>query len=216
MNADGSKRARTIATFYSFQGGTGRSMALSNIACLLGRGADSSGRTQTQPGLIDYFCDLKRLLDGDPAAKTTLGGPKGAAALDRLLPLSRYIVSSVGDGLDLMTAGRFDSGYQKRVASFDWAAFHRGYHEVFRAVREHFTAAHSWCLIDSRTGLTDVSGVCTMLPEKLVAVFTPTARASKGCSSWSRSPYATACNPTIRARCPYLRCPAASLLESCS
>jgi hypothetical protein len=36
-------------------------------------------------------------------------------------------------------------------------------------------------LIDSRTGLTDIRGICTMLmPEKLVVVFTPNRQSLTG------------------------------------
>jgi hypothetical protein len=206
MTAFEKGRARVIATFYSFKGGTGRSMALANVACLLGRNLKERGgrvlaidwdleapglhryfpqqSAETGadgPGLINYFHDLKALLDGESSLLESVATREGARVLEDRLPLARYLISDVADGLDLMKAGRFDEDYRERVAGFDWADFHRRYHPAFRAVRDHFTASHYWCLIDSRTGLTDVSGVCTMLmPEKLIGVFTPNRQSVDG------------------------------------
>ncbi len=78
----------TIITFYSYKGGTGRSMALANTACLLAERLASSSQKvlmmdwdleapglhrfftaqleivehADRPGIIDYFHELWRLL----------------------------------------------------------------------------------------------------------------------------------------------------------
>jgi hypothetical protein len=77
--------------------------------------------------------------------------------------------------LSLMRAGRLDDeNYSAVVNSFDWAAFYVRVPWLFPALAARLESEYAYVLIDSRTGLTDTSGICTMLlPQKLVTVFTP-------------------------------------------
>ncbi|MGA7409152.1 MAG: hypothetical protein WBW33_01635, partial [Bryobacteraceae bacterium] len=194
----------TFVTFYSYKGGTGRSMALANVACLLGQELAKSGgkvcvidwdleapglhryfpvaevaENADRPGIIDYFADIRQNLDDESYQK--LREPDGWRVLDEKAPLFPHIVENAAAGVDLIKAGRFGPDYADRVASFDWADFYRSRHEVFTVLRDLLGARYQWCLIDSRTGLSDVSGVCTMLmPEKLVAAFTPNRQSVDG------------------------------------
>jgi len=192
----------SIVTFYSYKGGTGRSMALANLACLAAREV-SPGRVlmidwdleapglnryfpeseqpenANRPGLIDYFVRLTELLT--PETYEKLAGRDGAQVLESLIPLDDYIAHDVGLSLDLMKAGRMDRDYPDRIASFDWVGLFRKYYRVYRAFRDQLSSRYSWCFVDSRTGLSDTSGICTMLmPEKLVAVFTPNRQSLDG------------------------------------
>jgi nucleoside phosphorylase len=200
-----------IITFYSYKGGTGRSMATANIGCLLAMREAASDRVEqrpvlvmdwdleapglhryfmdmltpdeatSRPGVIDYFCALRDKLREDPTFAEALGGPDGAAALEAAIPLSDYIIEDVGRGVDLVKAGRFTRDYAARVASFDWDDFYRSYPVALDALRVLLARRYRYCLIDSRTGLTDVSGICTaILPEKLVGVFTPNRQSLDG------------------------------------
>ena len=55
------------------------------------------------------------------------------------------------------------------------------YRSVLDVFRDLLAAKYAYCLIDSRTGFTDVGGICTMLlPEKLVTVFTPNRQSLYG------------------------------------
>lgn len=48
---------------------------------------------------------------------------------------------------------------------------------LMRCFEERLAAAYRYVLVDSRTGSSDTGGICTtLLPEKLVAVFTPRAQ----------------------------------------
>jgi TolB-like protein/Tfp pilus assembly protein PilF/cellulose biosynthesis protein BcsQ len=203
----GSSTAGTIITFYSYKGGTGRSMSLANIACLLaGRVAESSQKilvmdwdleapglhryfaarseqpeNVSRPGVINLFHQLRKLLDDREGLYDELLAPEGWKVLDTLLPLDDYLVTDVVRGVDFIKAGRFDAQYPEMVASFDWADFYNRYGLVIQALRELLSSRYAYCLIDSRTGITDVSGICTMLlPEKLVAVFTPNQQSLYG------------------------------------
>jgi len=206
MIAETTRDSGTIITFYSYKGGTGRSMALANVAFLLGQepaglnervcvidwdleapglhryfGASDFPENADRPGIIDYFSHLRECLDERPNLYLEMQGSEGWRILEQELPLSDYIVTTGEGSVDLIKAGRFREQYADRVASFDWADFYRKYHAVYPAFRELLMQRYRWCLIDSRTGLSDVSGVCTMLmPEKLVAAFTPNRQSVEG------------------------------------
>lgn len=84
-------------------------------------------------------------------------------------------------GLDLIKAGRFDKGYAERVGTFKWLKLYSKSPFLIRTFADRLAADYQYVLIDSRTGLTDTSGICAMLlPEILVAVFTPNRQSLKG------------------------------------
>jgi len=198
----------TVITFYSYKGGTGRSMAVANVAFLLARqSVDASRRAlvmdwdleapglhrffanrldqteiQDRPGIIDYFHALVQLLEEKGKLYHKLvNDPEGWQILDQMLPLDKYAID-LGAGLDFIKAGRVDDPqYPQQVSSFDWVDFYEDYGGIIRVFREMLAAKYAYCLIDSRTGITDISGVCTtLLPEKLVAVFTPNRQSLYG------------------------------------
>jgi tetratricopeptide (TPR) repeat protein len=199
-----------ITTFYSYKGGAGRTMALANYACHLAQlPAQKNGRIlmidwdleapglhryfpkygeatsgERCRGVIDYFCDLNRKLAENPANYPRLAEANGFVELHGILSLDDYVVPEVFDGVsrvDMMPAGLFDSKFVQRVGEFQWAEFFKKYPHVFRAFQELIASRYTHCLIDSRTGLTDTSGICTMLmPEKLVAVFNPNVQSLDG------------------------------------
>ena len=109
-----------------------------------------------------------------PSLLEKIAGPRGYEALDKLIPLDDFLIPDVALGVDFIRAGRFDAEYAKLVGTFDWIKFFAQYGTVIQSFRELLTSRYGYCLIDSRTGVTDVSGICTtLLPEKLVGVFTP-------------------------------------------
>ncbi len=83
--------------------------------------------------------------------------------------------------VDLMTAGRFDDEYPNRVRSFDWAGFYAHHPFAYRAIASVLSRRYDYVIVDSRTGITDVGSVCTvLLPEKLVLVFAPNEQSLNG------------------------------------
>ena len=185
-----------IVTFYSYKGGVGRSMALANTAFLLGQSLarqsqkvlmidwdleapglhryfplSDSPEHKTRPGLIDYFWNLSQSMNDSLYQEICERNYSSEAG--NIVSLKKYIVPDVAPGVDFVRAGYFDVNYPERVAAFDWIKFYRDYRLVFRALREIIAREYQWCLIDSRTGLSDVSGISSMLmPEKLVTMFT--------------------------------------------
>ncbi len=178
-----------IITFYAFKGGTGRTMALANAGVILARNArvlaidwdleapglspflgdghDSAER----PGLVDLFTDLNDRL-------------KDTGSVERAwadVSLSAYTAATAIDRLSLMSAGRMDADYATKVNSFDWAGLYEQHPDALTAFAQQLGELYDYILIDSRTGITDTSGICTtLLPELLVVVFTPNQQSLAG------------------------------------
>ena len=193
----------TVITFYSYKGGTGRSMALANSACHIASRLEGDSRVlvidwdleapglhryfagnedfEGPPGILNYFEELRSLLLKDPARYDALSTPGGWRVLDRAVPLRKHILGDIVPKVDLLAAGQFDESYNRILSSLDWQQLYRDYPAVFDAFHELLANRYEYVLIDSRTGLTDIAGICTgLLPEKLVAVFTPNRQSLDG------------------------------------
>ena len=201
-----------VITFYSFKGGTGRSMALANVACLLAReavgkegaGQDAGDRRVLaidwdleapglhrylagllpddagQPGLIELFLELDEATRQHSSHGADQDQEAASSVLDTL-NVDRFVVETTVPNLSFMPAGRFDAGYPGRVSGFSWDRLHDRMPELFPTLARHLSERFSYVLIDSRTGFTDTSGICTMLmPELLVVVFTPNLQSLHG------------------------------------
>lgn len=195
-----------VITFYSYKGGTGRTMALANVASLMaleaagGQGVLMVDWDLDAPGLHEYFRPrLQRQLAGTPEPDWELDARPGVIdlfvryreALGKLPPgrvqtrdEARRLVEEIDplplvletgvSGLHLLKAGRFDAGYSASVSTFPWEDLYKRSPWLVQAFAERLTGRYRYVLVDSRTGLNDISGICTMLlPERLVAVFTP-------------------------------------------
>lgn len=85
--------------------------------------------------------------------------------------------------IDLITAGLIDDGYYEKVRSFDFSRFYTENNggKIIETLRNEWAASYDFVLIDSRTGVTDIGGVCTIqLPDILVILFTPTQQSLQG------------------------------------
>src|SRR5215213_967090 len=209
-----STKTGEVITFYSYKGGTGRSMALSNAACLLAerqsendgvliidwdleapglhrffydkfqnRFASAENPTRAlddHSGLIDLFLELEAATPSDGIASSAEAEVEADSTLQSV-KLDQYIIRSDVPGLNLMKAGRFDARYSHRVNTFDWEGLYNRSPYLISAFAERLTEQFEYVLIDSRTGHTDISGICTMLlPQKLVVVFTPNNQSLTG------------------------------------
>jgi hypothetical protein len=104
-----------------------------------------------------------------------------ATALLEKIDLRRLILDTDIPGLSLLKAGRFTEEYASQVNTFPWETFYHQAPLLLRVFAETLAEQYRYVLVDSRTGLTDVSGICTMLlPEKLVVVFTPNRQSLTG------------------------------------
>ncbi|MER5884519.1 FxSxx-COOH system tetratricopeptide repeat protein [Streptomyces sp. NPDC001941] len=219
MNSPATSGDGTVVTFYSFKGGVGRTMALVNTAWILA----SNGLRVLMvdwdleaPGLHRYFHPL--LVDPE------LGSTEGIIDLIRGYALGADVPGAqeyedraewfrergdvdrciVGVGLDLdgegrldfLPAGLQDEGYSAAVSTFDWDHFYtrlRGA-DFLAALRDELRGRYDYVLIDSRTGLSDSAGICTvLLPDVVVDCFTLSAQSILG---------AVAVAESIRAQVP--------------
>lgn len=192
----------TIITFYSYKGGTGRSMALANVGCLLARQGKkvlmidwdlespglhryfrglSEATFDARSGLIEIFWDIYKGLTAAPPSFDD------AEALLRS-SLEKCVLATNVPDLSLLKAGRFDQDYSRRVTGFPWADLYERFPGLFEAFANLLTQEYEYVLIDSRSGVTDIGGICTMLmPHKLVTVFTPNAQSLDGVTRVIRS-----------------------------
>ena len=103
-----------------------------------------------------------------------------------------------GGYIDFIGAGRQDGAYSERVNSFDWKRFYEiGGARMLTEAKAHLRERYDWTLIDSRTGVSDTSGICTIqMPDILVAFFTLNRQSVEGVTAILRSIRAFR-NPTV-------------------
>ena len=190
-----------VTTFYSFESGTARSVALSNTAVLLAGRCNATvpvlmidwdtespglhhffGRRDERPGLLEYFqaCREHLALIGRgpaPADDTTLAR-QVLEAVDWELYVERVDESRP---LYLMRAGQFDDTYGERADGMDWDSLFAACPALFRCFGEHLGKRFKHVLVDARSGRSAAVSICTtLLPHKLVTLFTPNQRSLDG------------------------------------
>jgi hypothetical protein len=88
-----------------------------------------------------------------------------------------------GNTLTLLAAGRFDQHYERRVLQFDWPQFlkwQRG-GSILESLRDKWREVFDVTLVDSRTGITDSGGVCTIqMPDILVPLLAANRQSLEG------------------------------------
>ncbi len=204
-----------IITFYSYKGGTGRSMTLANVAWVL---ASNGKRVLVidwdleAPGLHRFlhpFLDDKTLSSSEGVidfvvnfaaeALTPQQNPKKKLPKDWYKPhanILRYATSLDWDlfpgkgTLDFVPAGKQSSSYATRVNAFNWQKFYEelGGYWFMEAAKEKIKAEYDYILIDSRTGVSDTSGICTVqLPDILVVCFTLNSQSIEGAGAVAES-----------------------------
>ncbi|GGK72226.1 FxSxx-COOH system tetratricopeptide repeat protein [Mangrovihabitans endophyticus] len=200
-------RAGRIVTFYSYKGGTGRTMALANVAWLL---ATNGFKVLTidwdleSPGLHRYFHPFLKdkelrhsegLLDlirswTDASLRATGGRPEPPAPRIQEFAASLDWNFPRGGLIDFVPAGRQDLGYTEAVSTFDWDSFWHQRHgnRLLDALREDMIRNYDVVLIDSRTGTSDTGGICTVqLPDSVVNCFTLNTQSIEGAVAVTRS-----------------------------
>jgi cellulose biosynthesis protein BcsQ len=182
-----------VITFYSFKGGVGRTMALANIAILLaewGKKVLVVDWDLEAPGLEHYFSefiDPKVVVDRpgvldllSEAAKGRVGSSADIAW--RSAPLLIPLANQVGK-LEFIGSGRRDDAYFSRLRSLDVDSLYteQGGGLMMERVRDSWKERYDYVLLDSRTGITDIGGICTIhLPDVLVLMFTATEQSLAG------------------------------------
>ena len=174
-----------VITFYSYKGGVGRTFAMANVGVIL---AQWGYRVLVvdwdieAPGLSHYFSDfaqppktgvLNYLLDCRD------GHPKGWNAY-----AMRVEIPGCPLGIHLMPAAAEKEDYTSVVQSLDWDELYtkHGLGSRIEELRSEWVENFDFVLIDSRTGVTDFSGLTTaQLPDVLAFMFTANVQSLEGC-----------------------------------
>lgn len=167
-------------TFYSYKGGVGRTMALANVAAMLAKegrrvllidfdleapGLDAFeglGCAKGHPGVVEYVAEYLG----------TGKAPSIDSFVRECVPTSTHLRGK----LWLMPSGKKDQQYNRNRARISWTELYDKYDgerfiENWKADIEN-TYSPDYVLIDSRTGLTDVGGICTLhLPQLVVLLY---------------------------------------------
>lgn len=184
-------------TFYSYKGGTGRTLALANVAMLLaemGKRVFVLDWDLEAPGLHYKLLSAERRASMKPgfidlAYDYFLG--------DGLNPVMRHVEEiDRGPGkILLMPAGRpLLAEYWSRLVKLRWPdRFYEEYGEGFVFVADLKRRIDEECqpdflLIDARTGVTEVGGVAlTLLPDQVVFFFVNNPESKEGTREIIRS-----------------------------
>jgi len=180
-------------TFYSFKGGVGRTLAVVNIGVELARtgrkvllvdfdleapGVDTFDELrppEPHPGVVDYVTDYLQT-----------GQPQDASQYIYEAHLEQQRDQEPLNGkLWVMPAGRQDESYSARLTTIDWQHLYaekEGF-LLFEDLKVQWEEKLSpdYVLIDSRTGHTEVGGICTrQLPDAVVLLFFPNRQNLEG------------------------------------
>lgn len=172
-----------FVTFYSYKGGVGRTMALVNCAAeLASRGKkvlivdfdlEAPGITsfpilfdaKSGCGVVDYICDYMR---------TSI-----SPSVRDYITECEFPVGDERKSIWVMPAGLTNKLYATQFASIDWLDLYENqggylFFEDFKNQIKLLEHGFDYVLIDSRTGYTDIGGICTrQLSDLVVAMFFP-------------------------------------------
>lgn len=203
-----------IVTFYSYKGGTGRTMLLANVAWILAANGQrvllidwdleapglhrylapflDDAELEHSEGLIEMFREFAAA-KMTPATNASPNSPSpppdssfdlGLADVTRYAQPIDYEFPEPGE-VHLLCAGRQDESYAAKVNTFDWQAFYdrldgAEFIDAMKASMTHY----DWVLVDSRTGVSDTAGICTLeLPQDLVICFTYNNQSIEGAAA---------------------------------
>lgn len=167
-------RDAAIITFYSYKGGVGRSFALANVASFLARWGYKVLCVDFDleaPGLNWYFARWisRTKRPGLVELVQAFSKPGKVQWRNHITPIA---LPSAERRLYFMSAGLRDSHYVDRAQGIDWV---RLYDNAdlgikFETMREEWKREFDFVLIDSRTGVTDIGGICTVHLPDIVAL----------------------------------------------
>lgn len=183
-----------VVTFYSFKGGVGRTMLASNVAGLL----VAAGQRVL---LVDFDLEapgVTYLPEFRPGTGTSL--PRGITGFlvdswqaKQAQNIRRYLhyVPDFDGRLAILPAGDVDSDHfardyrllrDDRVIDFSVDDKHsEALLTLFDDLRQQWRGDFDYVLIDSRTGFTDVGGICTrVLPDLVVTILTLSRQGREG------------------------------------
>ena len=207
-SAEKPRRGRII-TFYSYKGGVGRTMALANVAWILAENGHRvlvadwdleapalhrflnpflAGAVKDATGIIDMVRDYEWV-----AARVSEDERRLKHIADHAR-VEHYAVSvdwsfAGGGALEFLSPGRQNRNYMATINAMNWDDFYDALNggEFIDAIRDDMKRHYDYVLIDSRTGFSDVSDICTVqLPDVLVDCFALSTQAIDGAAHVAR------------------------------
>lgn len=136
-----------------------------------------AGVRDARPGLIEFF-------EACRAGLRSFGG-RGEEQAERAIDAAgwqAYIERVDGRRpLYLLRAGRFDAGYAERAGRFDWEALFDACPPLFRCFAARLTRHFRHVLVATGAGRSAAVSVCsTLLPDRVVGLFTPAPGSVEG------------------------------------
>lgn len=191
-----------VVTFYSFQGGTGRTMALANVGWILAAAGkkvlivdwdlEAPGLHRFLEPLLDAELVMRRsgIIDMLREYEDGIVHHKGYTAEEvrRLAAVDLHTITVEwafrGEGqLSILSAGRQNMSYSPTLGERDWNSFFEELNgaDFLEALRDDMRAGYEYTLIDSRAGRSDMVDMCTQhLPDVLVACYSLSNQAIDG------------------------------------
>ncbi|HEX7857799.1 MAG TPA: division plane positioning ATPase MipZ [Sphingobium sp.] len=200
-----------VTTFYSYKGGSGRSMTMANVAWALATNGErvlAIDWDLEAPGLHRYFHPFlsdpeQTISEGLIDRIWTYIEQLGSAARPGRDRSTRFALTACDDivqplelptrskgCLHLLGAGRQDDQYSDKVGGLDWANFYARFDgETFiERLIDWARGRYSHILIDSRTGVADTAGICTaQLPDAVVMCVVYNRQSIEGSAAIARS-----------------------------
>ena len=184
-----------VVTFYSFKGGVGRTMAMVNTAfALAGSGRsvmlidfdlEAPGLTtfdrlrpdRPRPGIVEF---VSRYLD------------TGSAARARWMSFQSPRPEGIPGKVWVLPAGKEDVSYRRLLPQINWIDLYgtKDGFMLFEDMKYQIESKYhpDYVLVDSRTGHSDIEGVCTrQLPDAVVILFFPNEQNLAGLESVCRN-----------------------------
>ncbi len=193
-----------VTTFYAYEGGAARNALLAAAALQLAAepaqapvlvidwdlaspalhgyldGAQEDEGEGARPGLVEYFGALR---DALPRQRAMCRDAEALAdAVLDAVDWRDYVARADGrHPLWLMRAGRFDEDYPERAARLDWIALFDACPALLRRFAARMARHFRHVLVASRAGRSAAVSACTtLLPDRLVGLFTPAPGSLEG------------------------------------
>lgn len=182
--------AGVVYTFYSYKGGVGRSMAVANVGALLAKWGHSVLVVDWDleaPGLERFFVrptsDAKSLGESKPGIVDFITAKAQRTELDWRDCVHTFTFGNGGLPVSFISAGRGGRDYIDRMQALDFPVLfaEEDLGSYVEELRASWVSSFDFVLVDSRTGVTDIGGICTVhLADVLIVLFTSTDSSVEG------------------------------------
>ena len=180
-----------FVTFYSYKGGVGRTLALGNVAW-------EAARNGKKVVIIDFDLEAPGISSIIPFRETIRkhisDKNKKGGLFEFILEFKKtqkvpslsadYTTEPVNGGdfkedgnIHIIPAGKEDDAYKNELQAFNWVKFYNEENGKYLLNNLRYDIISEFdnpdlVLIDSRTGLTDIGDICTILLPDKVVIFT--------------------------------------------